>query len=327
MNSAAQAPLRTVKGRDKAGVHSVHSLDRIVYTVPDLAEGEKFFDTFGLDVRRHGNQLDLYTHGHPHLWVSVHAAPGPKKLQYLRFGCFAEDLEAIGARLDKMGIARCAPHPLGDASGIWIKHPDGFALQITVAPKSSPDVKSTPFPRVEVPVGKGAAPGRSQVHKVRPRRMTHALFFTTDAPRAIAFYEEALGMRVSDRSGDAVVFMHGVHGSDHHMLAMLQSDGPGLHHSSWDVGGIDEIGLGMEQLLSAGYSQGWGLGRHVLGSNYFYYARDPWGSYAELSFDIDYVPADHHWVAANHPPEDSFYVWGPAVPPEFGTNFETAVPA
>ena len=131
MNSAAQAPLRTVKGRDKAGVHSVHSLDRIVYTVPDLAEGEKFFDTFGLDVRRHGNQLDLYTHGHPHLWVSVHAAPGPKKLQYLRFGWFAEDLEAIGARLDKMGIARCAPHPLGDASGIWIKHPDGFALQIT----------------------------------------------------------------------------------------------------------------------------------------------------------------------------------------------------
>lgn len=48
----------------------------------------------------------------------------------------------------------------------------------------------------------------------------------------------------------------------------------------------------------------------------------PWGSYAEYSFDIDHIPADLDWPAADHPPEDSFYVWGPAPPADFVTNFE-----
>jgi hypothetical protein len=66
---------------------------------------------------------------------------------------------------------------------------------------------------------------------------------------------------------------------------------------------------------AAGSAQGWGIGRHVLGSNYFRYVRDPWGSYAEYSYDIDFVQA-------GHASEDSLYVWGPAVPYDFITNFE-----
>ena len=73
-----------------------------------------------------------------------------------------------------------------------------------------------------------------------------------------------------------------------------------------------------------GYHEGWGVGRHVLGSNYFHYVRDPWRSYAEYSFDIDFVPVDLDWPAADHPPEDSFYVWGPSVPEDFVTNFESS---
>ena len=34
------------------------------------------------------------------------------------------------------------------------------------------------------------------------------------------------------------------------MLAFAKSDGPGLHHSSWDVATIDDVGLGMEQMTS-----------------------------------------------------------------------------
>jgi hypothetical protein len=127
---------------------------------------------------------------------------------------------------------------------------------------------------------------------------------------------------MSDRSGDGIAFMHGAHGSDHHLIAVAKSSGSGLHHSSWDVASIDEVGAGMQQMLSAGYAQGWGVGRHVLGSNYFYYARDPWGSYCEYSFDIDYIPKGFRWTAADHPPEDSFYMWGPLVPEDFVTNYE-----
>ena len=150
------------------------------------------------------------------------------------------------------------------------------------------------------------------------------LVFTRDIPATIKFYSETLGLRLSDRSGDMIAFMHGIHGSDHHMIAFVKADGPGLHHLSWDVPSINQIGLGAMQMADKGYVAGWGLGRHVLGSNYFHYVRDPWGSYAEYSSDIDYIPVEHDWKSGDHPPEDSFYVWGPTPPADFAFNHEAA---
>ena len=126
--------------------------------------------------------------------------------------------------------------------------------------------------------------------------------------KAIDFYARVLGMRLSDHSGAGIAFLHGIHGSDHHMVAFAHSDAPGFHHLSWDVGSVDEIGMGAMHMLDHGYDRGWGLGRHVLGSNYFHYVRDPWGSFAEYSADIDYVPVDCDWKSGDHPPENSFYV-------------------
>ena len=71
-----------------------------------------------------------------------------------------------------------------------------------------------------------------------------------------------------------------------------------------------------------GFSRGWGLGRHVLGSNFFHYVCDPWGSFSEYSAGIDYVPADCDWNGGDHAPEDSFYVWGPNPPDYFTHNAE-----
>ena len=162
---------------------------------------------------------------------------------------------------------------------------------------------------------------------MRPRHLSHVLFFSPDVPRMTAFVQEVLGLRLSDQSADIVAFLHGAHGSDHHLVAFAKSHAPGLHHSSWDVGCLDDVGNGAEQMRAAGFDKGWGLGRHVLGSNYFHYVRDPWGSHAEYSFDIDFVPHDLDWPAADHPVHDSFYVWGPAVPEDFTTNFEQPAPA
>ena len=62
----------------------------------------------------------------------------------------------------------------------------------------------------------------------------------------------------------------------------------------------------------------------MLGSNYFHYVQDPWGSFAEYSADIDYVPAGSRWAGDDWPPEDSLYLWGPDVPEIFLTNTEAA---
>jgi catechol 2,3-dioxygenase-like lactoylglutathione lyase family enzyme len=156
----------------------------------------------------------------------------------------------------------------------------------------------------------------------RPRRLAHLALYTADVGRAIGFYRDVLGLRLSDSSEGNVAFMHGPHGSDHHMVAFARSGGAGLHHCSWDVGAVQEIGLGAMQMAGKGYTAGWGLGRHVLGSNYFHYVRDPWGSYSEYSADMDYIPADHDWRSGDHPGEDSFFLWGPNPPEDFVRNYE-----
>ncbi len=117
---------------------------------------------------------------------------------------------------------------------------------------------------------------------VRPRRMAHVLLFARDVSRTLAFYTRVLGLRLSDEAGGVIAFLHGVHGSDHHMVAFAKSDGPGFHHCSWDVGSVNDIGVGAAHMADKGFSAGWGLGRHVLGSNYFHYVRDPWGSYCRV---------------------------------------------
>lgn len=313
----------------RPGVTAVHSLDRFVFSVPDLSVAKSYYTSFGLDVRETGNRLDLYTFGHPHRWGSIYQSGKPKKLEYLTFGVYAEDFDPVRRQLEKHGAKFTDPHPLVDEQGFWLRDPDGITLQIKVAEKSSPNEKGEVFGSINMPnpIGVSIGINRRSAHQVRPVRLTHTLLFCSDVPRSMKFYCEGLGMRVSDYSGDGIAFMHGPHSSDHHLIALAKSDGPGLHHTSWVVRGIDEVGMGMEQMLHAGYKRGWGVGRHVLGSNYFYYSQDPWGSFTEYSYDIDFVGVDTDWPGRDHPPEDSFYLWGPQVPDDFITNHETAAAA
>jgi catechol 2,3-dioxygenase-like lactoylglutathione lyase family enzyme len=306
--------------RRRPGELGVHSLDRFNFAVPDADEARKFYSAFGLDVREEKNALHIHTHGHPHRWGTV--VEGPRKaLRFISFGAFEGDLPRFRERVAQLRVDRHDPPRGIESNGLWLTDPDGTAIEITVAEKTSPNEKSS-FDSASAPAGVASAPSRSRVTQVRPRRLAHMLVFTRDIPRAIKFYGEVLGLRLSDRSGDMIAFMHGIHGSDHHMIAFVKSEGPGLHHLSWDVPSVNAIGIGAMHMADQGFSAGWGLGRHVLGSNYFHYVRDPWGSYAEYSSDIDYIPVDHDWKAGDHPPEDSFYVWGPTPPEDFAYNYE-----
>ena len=231
----------------RAGVLGVHSVNRFVFPVPKLDEAEQFYTAFGARYSQDQQPVGPVHAGPPPLLGFDLHNGAPKKLQYVSFGVFAEDLEVFRARIEKLGIG-CEPHPLSDGSGLWLRNPDGTPMQLVVAPKVSPSAKSEPaIPPVVAP-GQGAAPSRSAVKPVRPRHLSHILLFTPDVPRMVRFCTEALGLRLSDKSLDIIAFMHGVHGSDHHLVAFAKSHGPGLHHSSWDVGSIDEVGCGAEQL-------------------------------------------------------------------------------
>jgi catechol 2,3-dioxygenase len=251
---------------------------------------------------------------------------GPaKKLEYISFGVFEEDFAQLGKRIDAAGVKLLDPPPGFDSSGFWFADPDSILIEVKIAEKTSPNDKVS-FEMTSCDAAERGAPYRRLTAQVRPRRMAHILLFTTDVPRAIQFYHRTLGLRLSDRSGDGIAFLHGIHGSDHHMIAFAKSSAPGFHHVSWDLPNVNLIGLGAMQMADKGFSAGWGLGRHVLGSNYFHYVRDPWGSYSEYSSDIDYIPATCEWDAKDHPAEDSLYLWGPELPKDFVTNYEAEVP-
>jgi catechol-2,3-dioxygenase len=305
-------------------VTAIHSVLRFALSVPDLDVAQAYFQTFGLSVERQSDQIRLFTQGQTHCWGVVYQGHGPKKTEYYTVGVYAEDEMALKNQVVAAGYPLTDPHPRSDGQGFWVADPDGVLIQVLVSDKVSPSSKA---PRegsvfksnaIQVPV----SPMRSEIRTVHPQRLSHLLIFVTDVPRAVKFYTQALGFRMSDQSLDVIAFLHGAHSSDHHLLAMAKSNGPGLHHSSWVVPSIDDVGLGMEQMYNAGYRKGWGVGRHVIGSNYFYYAQDPWGSFTEFSFDIDFIGSDTDWPSGDYPPEDSMYLWGPAVPEDFIHNYE-----
>ena len=312
----------TPLGVQPQGAVGIHSIDHFALAVPDLQEAERFITAFGLRIRHAHDELELRVEGNEHLWARVSKAAGQKKrLEYVSLACYASDLEALRAQVITAGGLIAPQHERAGNDGFWFTNPDGLLMQIKVAPKTMPDVK-TSLRDASTSAGARAAPPRSEAPIARPARLAHLALFTSNVSRAVDFHQRALGVMVSDRARELIAFTFAPHGSDHHLLAFLKSNGPGLHHCSWDVLSIGSIGLAAERLRGAGYSHQWGLGRHVLGSNYFNYISDRWGQWWEHISDIDYIPKDTQWDGGNYDEVDGFYLWGPTVPTDFGTNTE-----
>ena len=200
----------------------VHSLDQFVLAVPDASVAENFYGSFGLNVQRDGKALAIKTFGHEHRWGSVVEGTKAKALHHLSFGCYAEDLPRLRARIEGAGVKLVDPPPGFASNGFWFRNHEGVLMEVKVAPKVSPDQKSV-SEWLTVGPGVAAATTRDKAPPVRPRRLSHVLIFTADVGASIKFYERTLGLRLSDRASDLVAFMHGIHGSDHHMLALVKS--------------------------------------------------------------------------------------------------------
>jgi len=303
--------------------HGVHSINYFALEVPSHDEARRFFETFGLrvDCEPESGALALRAAASEHVWGRLYKGKC-KRMAYLSLYCFEDDYAGLAEQVRAHGCIPVKGGPYANDTGIWFRDPDGNLLQVSVGPKLTGDTPAHHTPETLRPAGARGVLGRSDTGPVHPARLSHVLMFSTNLERSINFYRDVIGMRLSDRSQDAVAFMHARHGCDHHLIAFAKSHAPGWHHSSWEVSSVNEVGRGGEQMRDAGYVEGWGMGRHVLGSNFFHYVRDPWGSFAEYSFDIDYVPAGIVWNAGNYPPEDSLYLWGPALPDYFIRNIE-----
>ena len=189
--------------------------------------------------------------------------------------------------------------------------------EAATAPPADPPLRLNSPGHIARQVDRGAPQATATAS---PRRLGHVLLFTPDVDRQLDFYTRVLGLKLSDRCKTIIAFLRC--NTDHHNVAFLSSKGPGFHHGSFEVGSVDEIAMGAVRMQEAGWQPGWGLGRHVIGSNFFYYIRDPWGSFAEYFHDLDYIPEQCAWQPRDFPEGDALYRWGPPVPDDFGRNRE-----
>jgi len=294
-------------------------------TVPDLEVGRAFYELFGLEARVSGDDLIFRCKGRAQDQLRLMQGPR-KKLSYLSFGTDEKGMGVLTARLRSAGVPT-VPSPFGAVDGLWFQDPHGDWVNVQVAepaPSLLPPSSDINTPGHYRRLGVRACDAASLQKKAVPRRLGHLIKFTPDVIRSTDFYTEVLGMKVSDRAHDILAFLYGSAGGDHHILAFAKSSHTGLHHMSFEVGGFDEIELGAQTLLSAGYKNGFGPGRHIGGSNYFHYIRDPWNSLVEYFWDIDIIPeGDSAWEPMNVGPAEITAVWAQTAPPEeFVINFE-----
>jgi catechol 2,3-dioxygenase-like lactoylglutathione lyase family enzyme len=311
-----------VARRVREGIEmAVRALLHYALEIPDLSVGERFYQNFGLrDRATRDEAVHLGPAQLPR--ASVLLLPGPKKrLHHLAFGAPTDDFSQVQEAIQRAGVREVDPPAAAIDGGMWIRDPDGNLLNIR------DEGPLTPPADAPLALNSPGHPARQAVRGcpeadliARPRRLGHVLLFTSDVDRQLAFYTSVLGLKLSDRCQRIIAFLRC--STDHHNVAFLSSKGPGFHHGSFEVGGIDEIAMGALRMRESGWQPGWGLGRHVIGSNYFYYIRDPWGSFAEYFFHLDYIPESCAWEPRDFPEHDALYRWGREPPPDFGENKE-----
>jgi catechol 2,3-dioxygenase-like lactoylglutathione lyase family enzyme len=301
----------------------IRSIQHVGLMLPNPEQAVKFYTAFGLNVGENDGRVVARCEGREQDQVSV--VEGPRRgLHYVSFGGRAEDLPATKKRLEDRGIVLEDPPHAGAPDGIWFRDLDNNLINLcteaSAKPRSSLSVNVNTHSNYVRTNQRGALPFGTDP---KPIRLGHVILFSPNPARQAAFYQETLGMKLSDRVGDdMVMFLRGASDGDHHLLGLLRDPTPGLHHQSYEMDSVDHIELGARRLKEAGFAHVWGTGRHTVGSNLFHYFRDPWGTLAEYFYDIDYIPEGSAWECKSWVKEQGLFLWsndGPP-PPDFPRN-------
>ena len=133
-----------------------------------------------------------------------------------------------------------------------------------------------------------------------PRSLSHVVYYVPDAAKLEAFYRDRLGFRCTDRLGGNP-FLRPAGTLDHHTLFFIQTPPQmqGCEHFTFHMGGPTELMQAGTRFVAKGYESFWGPGRHIMGSNWFWYFNSPLGCHVEYDADMDLH--DDTWEARGKP--------------------------
>lgn len=292
--------------------------------VPDLEEGIKFYTDAGLEAMSVGGKAGLRCPGQGRDSIVLIGGAERKRLHHIALR--AEGLDVIADQVPAAGGRIILPPTGFEDNGLWVEDPHGMLIHLADSP-ADPDLSEAPLFEINAP-GRLVRTRRSAMlpsaayPAAKPQRLGHILVFSPDVPASVAFMTDALGMGLADRAQDIIAFCCARKNSDHHVVAFAKSSGVGFHHGSFQVADPDEVGRGGRALLAKAGKGDWGFGRHTIGSNFFHYIQDPWGSWFEYYSDMDYIDDYALWTPTNYDMADSLANWGPDVPQDFVHNYE-----
>ena len=276
--------------------------DSLVFGVDDVEACAQYFTDYGLAPAGHGRftALDgtsvlIKARNDPSLPPALESGSMLRKTVY---GVADEPtLDAIANELRKdREVER-----LDDGSLACVDD-SGFALgfQVTVRKPISLAAESVNAP--------GAPPQRPEnvigadpTSDPKPRTLSHIVYFVPDAAKMEAFYAERLGFVTTDRFTGVGPFMRPAGTHDHHTLFCIQTPPfmQGCEHFTFHMGGPTEVLQAGTRFVNKGYESFWGPGRHLFGSNWFWYFNSPLGCHVEYDADMDLH--DDNWVAREAP--------------------------
>lgn len=296
----------------------------VTLEVPSLDEGVRFYTDAGFTAVHDGAWARLACPNQERASIFLIGGAARKRLHHVTLR--ADGLAEIASRVPLAGGVVVAPPAGFEDEGLWVRDPHGMLIHLVDRPRD-PDLPPGPPFEINAPgrivrKRRSAALPLSAYPEVRPLRLGHVLLFSPDVPRSVEFMVDALGMGLADRAQDVIAFCCARKDSDHHVVAFAKSPGVGFHHASFQVRDPDEVGRGGRALVGKAGRGDWGFGRHTIGSNYFHYIQDPWGSWFEYYSDMDHIDDFALWSSTNYGMEDSLANWGPPVPKDFVHNYE-----
>jgi catechol 2,3-dioxygenase-like lactoylglutathione lyase family enzyme len=288
---------------------ALHRLTRVTIGVPNVAETMHYYTDFGLEpgpggsfsTRDGGEQLKI-------VYAPV------RRLVELGIGVDnQDDIARITLQLQRLGVP---VHHTG--TELSVQEPvSGFTARVQVAPRIvQQETPPTPYNGPGRTERHGRAPGVVRGYPIQPRKLGHTVVGTTDLAATMRFFTEGLGFKVSDYIGEKGAFMRC--SVDHHNVLAMAAPVNFLHHTSWQVDDIDDVGRGAKAMLENNPERHiWGLGRHHAGSNFFWYLKDPAGNFSEYYSDMDCIPEDEIWTPEVFEGAQGLFNWGPPPPPSF----------
>ncbi|PRY44670.1 VOC family protein [Umezawaea tangerina] len=289
----------------------LHRLTSITMGVPNVAETAAYYAEFGLQPTTGGTTFSTVDGGE-----QLRVADSARR-RLLELGVGADDpddLDRVATDLERLGF----PVTRTAMSVSTLDPGTGTRVEVAIASRLvQPEV---PAPRYNGPgrhdrVG-ARADGVLRTDRVRPRKLGHVVLGSTDVETSQRLFTEGLGFKVSDTVRGLAAFLRC--STDHHNVLVQQAPLQFLHHTSWQVDDVDEVGRGASSMLAADPGRHvWGLGRHHVGSNFFWYLRDPAGNFSEYYSDLDCIVDDALWKPGVWEGVHGLYNWGPPPPPSF----------